>query len=244
MSTSNPFAGMFPGLDLMPQAGTPAGAGLPGLGSWVPTLDPKELERRISELKTVLFWLEQNAAIVKSTMQALEVQKMTLSTLSSMNVGMAEMAKAFTMPMPAPAGGKQTAGAGAPGLFPFPMPAGAAVQQAGKDKPAGKGGKESKEGKEGAAAASPAAQMMAASMTVPAQMWWNALNAQFQQLAGNVAQQQAAVEAATAKATAKVAETAAEVAEAAADMAAAAVPGGKGAATRKRASSKTEEKDK
>lgn len=238
MTTSNPFAGMFPGFDFMHQAASGM-AVPPGLGSWIPTLDPKELDSRINELKTVLFWLEQNSAIVKSTMQALEVQKMTLGTLGAMNVGMAEMAKAFTAPAP----GAVKGGAAPAGSWPFASPVGGAAPQA-QEKPKGKG--------KGAAAGSEPQpqQTLAASMAAPAQMWWNALAAQFQQLAGNVAQQQEVVEAATeaakartaatAKAAAEVAEAAAEVAEAAAEVAeaAAAVQ----AKPRKRAAKSAEEK--
>ena len=204
MSTPNPFIGMFPGFDFLRQAASGAPMGnLPGLSTWLPTLDPKELDSRISELKTVLFWLDQNAAIVKSTIQALEVQKMTLSTLGAMNMGMAEMTKAFTMPTPAAPGP-------ASGAWPFATSVSGAAPQAGNAPPP----------------LTPAEQV-AASVAAPAQMWWNALNAQFQQLAGNVAQQQAAVEAAAAQTTAQAAEAAeaaakvAEVAEAAADMTAA-----------------------
>jgi hypothetical protein len=57
------------------------------LGSWVtPTLDPEEINKRIQELKIVQFWLEQNARLLTSTIQALEVQKLTLATLQSMNI--------------------------------------------------------------------------------------------------------------------------------------------------------------
>ena len=62
-------------------------SGLSGFQQWVaPTLDPEELEKRIDELRTVQFWLEQNARLLGATIQALEVQKMTLNTLRSMNV--------------------------------------------------------------------------------------------------------------------------------------------------------------
>jgi hypothetical protein len=44
--------------------------------------------------------LEQNTNALKATIQALEVQKMTLSTLQGMNVNMTELAKAFTAKMP------------------------------------------------------------------------------------------------------------------------------------------------
>ncbi|MBQ9579487.1 MAG: hypothetical protein IJR28_08140 [Ottowia sp.] len=220
MNTSNPFASMFPGFDFMRQAASGV-AVPPGLGSWIPTLDPKELDSRINELKTVLFWLEQNAAIVKSTMQALEVQKMTLGTLGAMNVGMAEMARAFTMPPPAPAKGS----AAPAGSWPFASPVGAPPQEPAKAKAKGAEA-------EGSTEASAPQATLAASMAAPAQMWWNALATQFQQLAGNVEQQQVMVEAAaeaakartaaTAKAAAEVAEAAAEVAEAAAEVAEAA----------------------
>lgn len=61
----------------------------PGIGNWaMPTLDPEELDKRIQDLKTVQFWLEQNTRMVAMTIQGLEVQKMTLSTLKGMNVSM------------------------------------------------------------------------------------------------------------------------------------------------------------
>jgi hypothetical protein len=63
-------------------------------------LSVEELDKRIQELKTVQFWLEQNANALKATIQALEVQKMTLSTLQGMNVNMQDLAKAFTAKVP------------------------------------------------------------------------------------------------------------------------------------------------
>jgi hypothetical protein len=53
---------MVPGFEFLQGLFKNAGAGLPHIGQWVaPTLDPEELEKRIQELKTVQFWLEQNA---------------------------------------------------------------------------------------------------------------------------------------------------------------------------------------
>ena len=47
---------------------------MPNLGNWVaPTINVEELEKRIDELKAVQFWLDQNAAALKATIQALEV---------------------------------------------------------------------------------------------------------------------------------------------------------------------------
>jgi ribosomal protein L29 len=67
---------------------------IPGMPEWaMPTMDPAELDKRINELKTVLFWLEQNANALKASVQALEVQKMTLETLKSMSAGAAAMAQ-------------------------------------------------------------------------------------------------------------------------------------------------------
>jgi hypothetical protein len=100
-----PFAGLEAGLgaglgffqDWMKAAGSalPQFSGLsgaaaaPGMASWtLPTLDPAELDKRIQDLKTVQFWLEQNARMIAMTIQGLEVQRMTLSTLQGMNVSM------------------------------------------------------------------------------------------------------------------------------------------------------------
>jgi hypothetical protein len=101
------FAKLVPGFDFLQNLTKQAtGAaknvpGMPDLGSWVaPTISVEEVDKRIAELKAVQFWLDQNATALKATIQALEVQKMTLSTLQGMNVNMAEMAKAFQMKMP------------------------------------------------------------------------------------------------------------------------------------------------
>ena len=104
------FGKFVPGFDFLQNLGQAANPGakgspqgMPNMASWVaPTLNIEELDKRIQELKTVQFWLEQNTNALKATIQALEVQKMTLSTLQGMNVNMAEMAKAFTAKMPDP----------------------------------------------------------------------------------------------------------------------------------------------
>lgn len=102
------FGKFVPGFDFLQnlgQAANPAAKGspqgMPNMASWVaPTLNVEELDKRIQELKTVQFWLEQNTNALKATIQALEVQKMTLSTLQGMNVNMQDLAKAFTAKMP------------------------------------------------------------------------------------------------------------------------------------------------
>jgi len=109
---------MVPGFDFLQNLMKGAGASLPGLqgfGQWVaPTLDPEELGKRIQELKTVQFWLEQNARLLGTTVQALEVQRMTLSTLQTMNLPMADLrealkARAPTAEAPAPTPAAATA---------------------------------------------------------------------------------------------------------------------------------------
>jgi len=101
-TTAFNFGKFIPGFDFLHQfaAARPgAGSQTPGFGGWVaPTVSVEELERRIHELKTVQFWLEQNAAAIKATIQALEVQKMTLATLQGMNLSMAEVVKTLTLP--------------------------------------------------------------------------------------------------------------------------------------------------
>lgn len=99
MASASPFNfdNLMPGLDFLKQFAAAGGApGMPQAAQWVtPTLDPKELEKRIQELKSVQFWLDQNAKALSATIQALEVQRMTLETLQGMNVGMADVAAAM-----------------------------------------------------------------------------------------------------------------------------------------------------
>jgi len=95
------FAKLVPGFDFLQTLVKTAGATVPSVGQWVaPTLDPDELDKRIGELRTVKFWLEQNARLLDSTIQALEVQRMTLATLKTMNVQMADLRDALTARAP------------------------------------------------------------------------------------------------------------------------------------------------
>src|SRR3954466_14691846 len=110
MSDIPNFAKLVPGFDFLQGLVKNAGSALPSMGQWVaPTLDPDELQKRIDELKTVQFWLEQNAKMLGATLQALEVQKMTLSTLKTMNVQMTDLRDAMVAPVAA--GGSATTAA-------------------------------------------------------------------------------------------------------------------------------------
>jgi predicted XRE-type DNA-binding protein len=101
MSETPDFTKLVPGFDFLQSLVKNASSALPSAGQWVaPTLDPDEIDKRIGELRTVQFWLEQNARMLATTIQALEVQRMTLSTLKNMNVQMADLRDALTIRVP------------------------------------------------------------------------------------------------------------------------------------------------
>ena len=101
MTGAPDLARMVPGFDFLQGLMKNAGAGVPNMGQWIaPTLNPEELEKRIQELKTVQFWLDQNSRLLTTTIQALEVQRMTLSTLQTMNLPLADLAESLKIKMP------------------------------------------------------------------------------------------------------------------------------------------------
>jgi hypothetical protein len=59
----------------------PLGVPLPGMA--MPTLDPQEVEKRISDLKSVEAWLNMNLNMVKFSIQGLEVQKAALEAMGA-----------------------------------------------------------------------------------------------------------------------------------------------------------------
>lgn len=168
------FSQFVPGFDFLKNlagGANPGGGavpGLPSLSNWVaPTLSVEEVDKRIQELKTVQYWLEQNGHALKATIQALEVQKMTLSTLRGMNVQMEDLAKAFT----------RTAVAAEP-MEPPPAPPSAPAQAAAPEQVEAEPSPpepQPKSGKRAAATAAPG--------VVDPLQWWNALTQQFQQIA-------------------------------------------------------------
>ena len=100
-SASNGFGKFVPGFDFLQNLAKGAQQNIPqmpNLANWVaPSLNPEELEKRIDELKAVHFWLEQNSRALGATIQALEVQKMTLATLKGMNFNLGDVANAFKL---------------------------------------------------------------------------------------------------------------------------------------------------
>ena len=95
------FGKFVPGFDFLQNLAKGATQNIPqmpNLANWIaPTLNVEELEKRIEELKTVHFWLEQNSKALGATVQALEVQKMTLATLKGMNFNIGDMANALKL---------------------------------------------------------------------------------------------------------------------------------------------------
>lgn len=177
MSDETPGAGFgkfVPGFDFLQSLAKGAAQSMPqmpGLGGWVaPTLNVEDLDKRIAELKAVQFWLDQNAMALKATIQALEVQKMTLATLQGMNVSMAEVAKAFTAQPTEAAEVRTPAPPPAARPAPEPAPEPAAAPQAA----------EAAEGE----AARPG--------VIDAMQWWGALTQQFQQIAATAMKEAAA----------------------------------------------------
>jgi len=100
-SDTSGFGKFVPGFDFLQNLAKGATNNIPqmpNLGNWVaPTLNVEELEKRIDELKAVHFWLEQNSRALGATIQALEVQKMTLATLKGMNFNMGDVANALKL---------------------------------------------------------------------------------------------------------------------------------------------------
>jgi hypothetical protein len=113
MSTTDTsgFGKFVPGFDFLQNLAKTAGSGMgaapassaamPNMSQWLaPSLNVEDIEKRIEELKHVQFWLEQNSRALAATIQALEVQKLTMATLKGMNFTMADAFK------PAPAKAK------------------------------------------------------------------------------------------------------------------------------------------
>lgn len=107
MSDASGFGKFVPGFEFLQNLAGQAAGGvaqglgnsipqLPNLGNWVaPTFNVEDLEKRIEELRAVHFWLDQNAKALGATIQALEVQKMTLATLKTMNFSLGDVANAL-----------------------------------------------------------------------------------------------------------------------------------------------------
>ena len=151
------FTKMVPGFDFLQGLIKGAGSSMPSMSQWIaPTLDAEEVDKRIQELRTVQFWLEQNVKMLAATIQALEVQRMTLATLKTMNLPMKDLRESMKLDpaafMPR-AAAPEPEQAPEPSAAPAPAPAAAAAQ--------------------------------AAPGLVDPMQWWGALTRQFTELAAN-----------------------------------------------------------
>jgi hypothetical protein len=168
MAGAGDLAKLVPGFEFLQGLMQNAGASLPGLSQWIaPTLNPEELDKRIQELKTVQFWLEQNARLLTTTIQALEVQRMTLSTLQSMNLPMADLRDALKIDLPSVFAAASPVAT--PPVAPPPPPA----------------------APEPSAAANPEPDAARPGVVDPMQ-WWGALTQQFASLAAQAVKDTAA----------------------------------------------------
>ena len=166
-SSAFDFGKLVPGFDFLQnltQAASKNASPSTGAAGWVaPTLNVEDIQKRIEELKAVQFWLEQNSRALSATIQALEVQKMTLSTLSAMNVSMGDLASAFQV--------KPTPKTEAPEASPEP--------EAPKTPEASEAPEASKVAQEKGTSEAPKA-------AVDPLAWWGAVTQQFQQIASHV----------------------------------------------------------
>lgn len=185
------FAKYVPGFEFL-QSLTGQGEGgspsLSSLGSWVaPTFNVEDLEKRIEELKAVQFWLDQNAKALAATIQALEVQKMTLTTLKTMNLSMGDVAQSLGA-MVGLGGGAAPAEAPAPSNFPgLEIPARTYGNPSAAPETDASSSQDSQTHQEPSdEQATPAGS--SASGTVDPMQWWGALTQQFQQIASTALQ--------------------------------------------------------
>jgi hypothetical protein len=153
------------------------GMKIPGMA--MPSLSVDDINKQISDLKTVEAWLNVNMNMLRSTIQALEVQSATLAALQSMSESMASMVQPGT---PAkPNGPSQPAAGAAATSNPAPNPPSFNFAAPTADKPTPPGAQPSAPP---AASALPQAGAIgmenAATFANPA-AWWNLLQDQFRQ---------------------------------------------------------------
>jgi hypothetical protein len=155
------------------------GISIPGIAA--PTLSVDDLDKKINELKAVETWLNLNATMLRSSIQALEVQRGTIAALRSMGQSLAASMQQPRVTPDRPFGASSSSSASSSAssraanghaaehkpepaaAAPTPAPAPEAAKPA--DKPH---------------AATDAATAAAAQMANPA-IWWNLLQEQFKQ---------------------------------------------------------------
>lgn len=195
MSDTSPFGfGKFiPGFEFLQNLSQNTGSSSNPMGrmsQWVaPTVSVEEVEKRIAELKTVQFWLEQNGKALAATIQALEVQRMTLSTLEGMNVSMGDLAKSFQFPGVASATAA-AAEAAQKGFGAWPMTGDGKTAQPAQPQaaapspvPPPAAAEPEPQAEQTASEGAANTQQQAQAAMGQAMQWWGALTQQFQQIA-------------------------------------------------------------
>ncbi|MDB5754450.1 MAG: hypothetical protein JWR56_878 [Massilia sp.] len=136
------------------------GMNMPGLGA--PVLSIDDLDKKIADLKAVESWLNVNVAMLRGTIQALEVQRGTIATLKTMGATFAEAMKQ-------PGADEKTVLATSPYAAFFTAPAAqpAAPREAAK------------------AAPKSAAPTEGSPLMPNPTLWWNVLQDQFKQAVEN-----------------------------------------------------------
>lgn len=86
------------------------GMSMPSLAA--PAMSVEDLDKKIADLKAVESWLNVNGAMLRATIQGLEVQRGTLATLKTMSASFADAMKTMTPD----AAAKPAAAAAAPAM--------------------------------------------------------------------------------------------------------------------------------
>lgn len=168
---SNAHTQGIPGMDAMNETldfvkNLWGGMSMPGMnmkipGMIMPTLSVEEINKQIADLKTVESWLTLNMNMLRSTIQALEVQSATISTLQAMGESLSAAVKPAPREEPPVAAKK-------PEPEPEPEEPEAKQPEAEATAPGSK------------AKAAPQPDAATAALANPA-IWWNMLQDQFKQ---------------------------------------------------------------
>lgn len=217
--------------------------------SAAPLLDPNEIENRIAEMRAVEQWLTLNLNVLRSTIQAFEVQRATYATLRAFGTGSFGAASdAGDAAHPAQGGDAPTPPFGQTGVGDFwrsPFGATGAAQDVGASSPAAAEPESALEPPadsqeappEGDGTVPPFAQAGNAYGALDPSLWFNAMRAQFDQIAA--AAQAAGMSAAqmTEAAAAQMSDAAAKATQA--TQATRATPSSAGAAKASKTTGKT-----
>jgi len=156
------------------------GMKIPGMA--MPSLSVDEVNKQITDLKAVESWLNVNMSMLRSTIQALEVQSATLGALQTMSTSMNSLAKAGMSHATAAAPSPAPAAPPAPSAPPAPAAPSFAFDPPVADKPATPGA-----GSSGTQPPRPSeppqanADMTNGTAFANPAAWWNLLQDQFKQ---------------------------------------------------------------